>query len=209
MATATNQSELLPTRQSLLSRLRDWDDHESWREFFDLYWKLLYQMACKRGLTEQEAQEVVQETVIALARTMPEFRYDPSRCSFKSWLRHLLEKKVADQFRKRARPGVAAGLPGEDTTEALDNLPDPSALSPDVIWEEQWRQHLLESAIERIKAKVSARQFQIFHRLIVLNFPPAEVAATLNANRAQVYLAKHRVSALVKKEVRRLEKELG
>ncbi len=50
--------EIIPTRRSLLTRLKQWDDHESWKDFFDTYWKLVYSAA----LNETEAQEVVQET---------------------------------------------------------------------------------------------------------------------------------------------------
>ena len=51
--------ELIPTRDSLLSRLKDWRDDDSWRDFFNTYWKLLHGVALKAGLTEEEAQEVV------------------------------------------------------------------------------------------------------------------------------------------------------
>ena len=54
----------IPTRYSLLSRLQDWDDQESWRVFFDTYWRLIYSVAARSGLTESEAQDVVQETII-------------------------------------------------------------------------------------------------------------------------------------------------
>src|SRR5882762_11747856 len=81
--------ELIPTRDTLLSRLKDWQDEESWRDFFNIYWKLVYGFALKAGLSDQEAQEVVQETVITVARRIPEFRYDPARCSFKTWLLNL------------------------------------------------------------------------------------------------------------------------
>jgi len=208
---ATPRSELLPTRRTLLSRLRDCGDDRSWREFSDLYAKLLKKMARKRGLNDQEADEVMQETLIALAKTMPTFRYEPERCSFKSWLRHLLEKKVADQFRRRARASNVAVLETGDSTalETFENLPDPATLKPDSVWDEQWRQHLAELAIERVKTKVKPRQFQVFQRLAILNYPVAEVAAALEMNVAQVYLARHRVTAAVKKEIRALEKELG
>lgn len=33
--------ELIPARDSLLSRLQDRDDHESWQDFFNTYWKLV------------------------------------------------------------------------------------------------------------------------------------------------------------------------
>ncbi|HXJ61352.1 MAG TPA: hypothetical protein VNU68_32310, partial [Verrucomicrobiae bacterium] len=61
----------LPTRQSLLSRLKAWDDHESWRDFFDTYWRLIYGLAIKSGLTNAEAEDVVQETLLAVAKEMP------------------------------------------------------------------------------------------------------------------------------------------
>ena len=93
----------IPTRWSLISRLRDWDDQESWRDFFDTYWKLIYGVAIKAGLSNVEAQEVVQETVIAVARKIHDFKTDPAFVSFKAWLLHLTRWRIADQFRKRQR----------------------------------------------------------------------------------------------------------
>ena len=46
--------ELIPTRASLLSRLRNQQDESrwqsSWREFFEIYWRLVYGVAHKHGL---------------------------------------------------------------------------------------------------------------------------------------------------------------
>ena len=61
-----NDNLSLPTRRSLLSRLKDWDDQESWRQFFDAYWQLIYNTACRAGLSHAEAQEVVQEVEISV-----------------------------------------------------------------------------------------------------------------------------------------------
>src|SRR5881397_439457 len=78
--------EWLATRRSLLTRLRDAGDQTGWQEFFETYWKLLYRVARKSGLTDAEAQDAVQETIITVAQQMPEFCYEPPRCSFKGWL---------------------------------------------------------------------------------------------------------------------------
>ena len=51
-----SQDDLLPTRRSLLSRLRNWDDQESWQEFFDTYWRLIYSAAIRAGLNEQDVE---------------------------------------------------------------------------------------------------------------------------------------------------------
>ena len=50
--------ELIPTRHSLLRRMKNWEDQASWEEFFETYWKLIYGVAIKAGLREVEAQDV-------------------------------------------------------------------------------------------------------------------------------------------------------
>jgi RNA polymerase sigma-70 factor (ECF subfamily) len=58
-----------------------------------------------------------------------------------------------------------------------------------------------------VKKRVSARQFQIFDCCVVKRWSAAQVAETLRVNVAQVYLAKHRVAAMMKKEVAALAKK--
>src|SRR5207244_13043491 len=73
----------LPTRNSLLVRLRNMDDQESWREFFETYWRLIYGVSRPDGLADSDAQDVVQETDLTVVKTAPGFEYRPERCSFK------------------------------------------------------------------------------------------------------------------------------
>src|ERR1019366_3170034 len=94
---------LMPTRYSLLSRLQNWNDQESWKIFFDTYWRLIYSIALKSGLTEAEAQDVVQETIISVAKDIHKFKRDRTLGSFKGWLRNLTRWRIADQLRKRTR----------------------------------------------------------------------------------------------------------
>src|SRR5438552_2662791 len=94
-------AELIPTRQSLLSRLKDWNDQESWKTFFDTYWKLIYTTALKTGLSDAEAQDVVQETLICVSNTMPDFKYRATNRSFKSWLLQLTGWRIHDHLRRQ------------------------------------------------------------------------------------------------------------
>src|SRR5262245_53562490 len=100
----------MPTRQSLLARLKDLGDQKSWGEFFDAYWRLIHATALKAGLTELEAQEVVQEVMIADSKKMPEFTYKPGKDSLKGWLLSVTRWKVADQFRKREKMTLTPAL---------------------------------------------------------------------------------------------------
>src|SRR5256885_15830690 len=102
--------ELAPTRLSLLERLRDLNDHSSWQEFFDTYWRLLYFAAIKAGLSEADAEDVVQETIIGISRNMENFRYEPKICSFKGWLMRITRSRIIDHLRK-AKPGKYEYVP--------------------------------------------------------------------------------------------------
>jgi RNA polymerase sigma-70 factor (ECF subfamily) len=48
--------ELIPTRATLIQRLKNWQDQSSWQEFFDIYWKLIYGVARQSGMTDAEAR---------------------------------------------------------------------------------------------------------------------------------------------------------
>jgi RNA polymerase sigma-70 factor (ECF subfamily) len=201
--------EFIPTRASLLGRLKDWQDEESWREFFNIYRQLIFSFAIKSGLTEAEAEDVVQETVISVAKTIKEFEYDPERCRFKSWLRHLTQKRIADCFRKRPREQSLPRTVSGDTarTAAMERVPSEDNLES--IWEEEWQKRLLDAAIERVKTQVSAEQYQMFDFYVLKKMPARKVTAALGTSVGQLYLAKHRISKLIKKEVRRLEEKMG
>ena len=204
-----HEPETIPTRHSLLGRLKDWQDHESWREFFQIYWRLVYSVALKAGLTETEAQDVVQETFLSLAKTIPKFNYDPKVCSFKTWLQHLARKRIIDQLRKRPPANKAADHPEDAArTATIERVPDNSGLHLDAMWDQQWHETLLKKAMQSVKTKVHPRQYQIFYLYVIKQLPVQEVARTLRVNVGQVYLAKHRVGSLIKKEVRLLEAKL-
>ncbi|MEP6673169.1 MAG: sigma factor, partial [Chthoniobacter sp.] len=72
---------LLATRRSLVERLTNWQDQRNWQEFFDTYWRLIYGVARQSGLTDAESQDVVQETVLTVAKNIT--KYEREQGSFK------------------------------------------------------------------------------------------------------------------------------
>jgi RNA polymerase sigma factor (sigma-70 family) len=205
-----DQPEFIPTRESLLGRLKDWQDAGSWREFFDRYWRLIYSVARKSGLTETEAQEAVQETLITVSKKIPEFKYDPKIGSFKGWLRTITDWRIADQLRKRKKDAAvvrsAAGT-ATDRTATVDRIPDPASVMEGV-WDEEWENNIVQLAIQHVKQEVKPRQYQIFDLYVVKKWPASKVTSTLGVNMGQVYLAKHRVGALIKKQIAKLKEQL-
>jgi len=75
--TYRREQDSLATRASLLGRLRNWDDAESWEEFTRIYWQLIYNVARGAGLPDPEARDVVQETLLGVAKKVHEFKSNP------------------------------------------------------------------------------------------------------------------------------------
>ena len=199
----------IPTRYSLLSRLEDRGDQDSWRDFFNTYWRLIYSVAIKSGLTESEAQDVVQETIISVARDIHKFKRDRTLGSFKGWLRNLTRWRIADQLRKRTRALRADdSKTGEDLPRPdVARIPDPAGEAGESAWDREWQANLLKAALETVKRTVREEHYQIFDLYVLRQMPVRDVARALGVNVGLVYLVKFRISALLKKEVRRLEKQ--
>ncbi|HOW65351.1 MAG TPA: sigma-70 family RNA polymerase sigma factor [Candidatus Paceibacterota bacterium] len=199
--------DLIPTRRSLLDRLKNWEDQESWRDFFDTYWKLIYGVAIRAGLNDAESQEVVQETLITVAKKMPGFQYDPALGSFKNWLLTTTRWKISDQFRKRTSRHAlpSTSLESPDRTATIERIPDPSQAALDLAWDQEWQKTIFDAALAKIKRRVKAEQYQMFDLHVVKNWKPQKVAQTLGISVSRVYLAKYRISMLLKKEIKRLE----
>jgi RNA polymerase sigma-70 factor (ECF subfamily) len=106
-------------------------------------------------------------------------------------------------------PGGSSASPiDEARTATVERVPDPAAVDLDQLFETEWRKNLLAAVMERIKAKFSSKQFQIFDLLVRKDWPASKVTESLGVSLATVYLAKHRVAAAVKREIARLEREM-
>lgn len=205
------EDELIPTRQSLLSRLKDWNDQESWKMFFDTYWRLIYSAAVKAGLNDAEAQDVVQETIISVMKSMPSFKYKSQQGSFKSWLLNCTSWRIANQMKKR-RPGmVRSRSSASDTstrTDTIERVPDPAGPELEAIWDHEWELNLMEAALQRVKRKVDPKMYQVYDLYVRKEWPVSRVSHALKVQMPYIYLAKHRVAKLLRKEVELLRNKL-
>jgi RNA polymerase sigma factor (sigma-70 family) len=192
-----------PTRSSLLVRLKNWGDEESWHEFYQIYEKMIYETALRAGLRNVEAQEVVQETLLSVAKKIAGFDYDPQVGSFKGWLLQITRRRIVDQLRKRkpeTSPVAANGSSG------LEQVSDPVSRL-EALWNEEWHQALLDMARAVVKRKVGLKQYRMFDLYVLQQMPLKKVTGTLGVNAAQVYMAKYRITKLLKKEIPNFEEE--
>lgn len=206
------------TRKSLIERLDDWEDQGAWDEFYKTYWRLIHSVSLKAGLPNDEAFDVVQETVLTIAKQWKKGRtYDEEKGSFKNWLMNVARWRIADQFRKRGKnPAALAAASGFHRsgndelggrgTATIERFADPDD-GFGKVWDEEWSANLTQVARGKVKEKVSPKQFQIFDCYVIKGWSATKVREELGVSMAQVYLAKHRVGGMMKREMELLKEQ--
>ena len=196
------------TRKSLIARLENWEDQRTWDEFYQTYWRLIYSVGLKAGLRSDEAFDVVQETILSIAKQSKKNLYDPKQGSFKTWLMNMTRWRINDQFRKRKKDTAMAGAEWDEDrkTAVIDRFEDPKGDLLQRMWDVEWKKNLADAALARVKAQVSPKQYQIFDYYVIKQWEAKKVQKHLGVSMAQVYLAKHRVGAVLKKELIKMEK---
>ena len=183
------------TRASLLQRVRDPRDQESWREFFHIYEPLLYRYARVRGLDRDSSEDLAQQCLALLTEKMPSFEYAREKGGFKHWLRRIANNKVNDSFKKR-RPAVAQS--------ADFRRPQEREISPDELWERQWKKRHLQYCLTQIQSEVAAGTYKAFEYHVLCSWPVERVAETLSITVDQVYTAKSRITKRLRSKMRDL-----
>jgi len=197
------------TRKSLIARLDNWEDQRTWDEFYQTYWRLIYSVAVKAGLRPDEAFDCVQETILSIAKQSKRKLYDPEQGSFKTWLMNMTRWRINDQFRKRKKDTAMAGgeWDNDRKTAVIDRVEDPNGDLLSRLWDVEWKKNIADAALSRVKAQVSPKQYQIFHYYVIKQWDAKKVQDHLNVSMAQVYLAKHRVGSVLKRELAKLEED--
>src|SRR5689334_6396524 len=149
----------VPTRATLLIRLKDWKDQKSWQEFYDTYWRMIYGLATRAGLSDAEAQDILQDTVCKVAEKIPGFNYDPKVGSFKAWLLTIARRRVIDALRRIRLENTRMAMPPAPSSEhptktsPLDQIPDPDSFDFDAAWDLEWKEGIYQAALDRIRKK--------------------------------------------------------
>jgi RNA polymerase sigma factor (sigma-70 family) len=183
----------METKPSLLVRLRDPLDAESWRTFMELYAPLVYRYGRRRALQDADAADLTQEVMGEVARDIRSFHYQPERGRFRDWLLTIARRRLIRFQSRRARHPLAS-LGSE--------LPEPTgADEPDPDWNEAFNARVLDVALRRIRPRFEASSWRVFERVWLEHRPAAEAADELSMSIEAVYMAKSRI-------LRRLEEEV-
>lgn len=190
------------TRVTLLARIRDGRDAGAWGEFVRLYGPVVYGFARNRGLQDADAADLMQDVMRSVARNAGKLEYDPARGTFRGWLYTVTRNKIYNFLSAQRHRPRASGDP--DAKEQLDAAPARDDGGPDADWEKEYQRKLTDRAMDVVKGEFQPATWQAFWGTAVDGKPAAEVGAGLGMSPGAVYVAKSRVIARLRDEVRRM-----
>src|SRR5439155_23498602 len=121
--------------------------------------------------------ELVQESIVTVARRIGKLKYDPLIGSLKGGLLHTRRWRIADQFRKHEPGNVKRPRsPDDRATATIERVADSHVADLGAVWEAEWKENLVEAAITRVKKQVEPKQFQIFDCYVRKEWPAQKVA---------------------------------
>ena len=202
METTTAINNWAKTRRTLLDRLRRTSTDEAcWHEFFDAYSKLIFSVARKSGLSHVDSEDIVQATVLKIAKYIDRFEFNPARGKFRNWVCMITKQQIANHYRKVNRQPPIEEFESDDP-ESMPEIEDP-VNQWNEIWDSEYIGYLNGMALSEVKRKVSPKQYQIFHLYCVKDLSVDKIVEILDVSPNEVYLAKNRVMPIYEGALRK------
>ncbi len=188
----------------MLSALRGGaTDNSAWRDFFDRYGSAVFRVARMRGLHHCDADDVVQQVMIAVSTHISGFDYKRDRGKFRQWIRRITERKIVDYFRK------CAANKRKINNKVLNALTEECQLAPDKMWEREWQLQDTNWCLDQVAIDVSPRRMEAFRRYVLDGQSARVVALSLEMTEGYVYVTRFYILDLIRKKMNHLRRCAG
>lgn len=190
------------TRASLLIKLQNADDIDAWEKFVKLYSPALYRTARKLNLQAVDAENVVQEVLLVVAKSVGSWLGRQDRGSFMAWLLRIARNKSVDLLKRRATKPMKAATSLDD--QSVNQI---AAMQSDTEsqLDREYRWELFNQAAEEAKKVVSEQTWKAFWMTTVENVSIEDAARILQVRPGVIYLSRCRVMERIRQSIRNWE----
>lgn len=199
------------TRSSVLRAVEDTGDQAAWGRFFDLYAGFVFAVARSKGLSAEDADDVVQGVFVELANRMPTFEYDRSKGRFRSYLCNLINWRVKDRLKAGKRETDVMAAYGEEKNAACDDKMKKATAASDAASEaeeREWQNCALNEALRRLEKEVRPDHFAAFVESTIEGLDTETVMRLHGISRDNLYQIRTRFTARLKPLVADILREM-
>jgi RNA polymerase sigma factor (sigma-70 family) len=201
------ETSIYKTRVTLLEKLKDKYDDSAWTDFSLYYRNYLYNIARRMRLNNDDANEIVQLVLLKVWNKLGGFHYDSEKGRFRGWLCRITGNEIRNFFRAN-RKGRLLYIEECKTESGFTDLEPFTQAEVEKAADDEWKEYLPKLAWKIIQENFDENAQKTFEMLLS-GKKPEEIAKLLGVSRNTVYTHKKRISDRLKREIGRLEKELG
>ena len=194
----------LPTRQTLLIRLKERHDDSSWEEFVHYYRRFIFAIIIEMGVNHADQDDLGQQVLVKLWKNLPGFDYTPNRGRFRSWLATVTRNTV----RNHLKSSLKKELRFTDDEQRLATVTEKDSQFDKMV-ELEWQRHIARLAWENIEPRLSETVRRVFTAFDELQGDIKATATREKVAENTVYVYTKRVRKQLYREILRLEGELG
>lgn len=189
------------THTALLVGLQASSNDEVWSEFYARYQPLLVSVGRRLGLSDADAQDAAQETLLAFAEGYRKGLYDRAKGRLRTWLFGIAVNKIRDAQRRNGKH--FAVVEPVDKTRVLNAMADDHSISE--VWETEWERRLLQVCMENVCRHMEVSTVKAFELFVLREWPAEKVASHLGVSRNAVFKAKRRVLSRMRETYKYLQ----
>lgn len=176
------------TKISLIETISNCPDSARWTEFCRTYEQPMHAYLASH-YPSVDADDIIQETMIALIKALPNYRYDPdTRGHFRNYLTGILRHKAVSEIRRRQAESDRIDTYGRNRGGNYGGEEDDADM-------DSLRKDIFEAAVTQLMAddSISSTTREIFRHVALMQEPPAKVAAEFGTTRNNVDQIKRRM----------------
>lgn len=192
------------TSMSLLEGLRSASNRTAWQQFDARYRPVIVGVACRRGLTEADAQDAAQQVLLEFFRSYQQGKYERAKGRLRHWLMGIARRQISN-FLRNLPPEVQVPDPTSQTN-VFERLEDPgSDTELDEVELVEWRRGVYEECLVQVRNQFDAQTVKAFLLHGLEGKPAKEVAGLLGITPNAVFLAKHKIVKRIQELLPQLE----
>lgn len=194
-------TEFPETQSLLLANIQSLENREAWEEFVLLYRPVIYRMARRRGMQDSDAQDLTQDVLLRIARSIENWEPQPD-VRFRHWLRRVASNAILTALSKSNRqPAVG----GSKIDQRIAEAPEIEAATQEL--QNECRRELYQRAATIVKSDVSTATWQAFEETVIQGRSCEDAAKLLDKSIGTIYASRSRVLKRLQQEVQRLEEQ--
>ncbi len=191
------------TRPSLLIRVRDTADQAAWQEFVEIYRPLILRLARQKGMQDADADDVAQEVLAAVAKTVEQREHDSKRAKFRTWLNRVAHNAILNAL-TRGRTDRGSG--NSALLAVLNQHESHSGPDSDLLRLE-YRREVFRWAAAQVRKEFHQATLDAFWLTTVEGRAVETVAEELAKNPGAIYAARSRIMRRIQEKVAEYEQE--